>query len=77
MDKLLALLRSLDPASRETFGIACGSSYGYLRKAISANQLLGAAICVSIERESFGQVTRKDLRPDDWAAIWPELVEAA
>lgn len=31
-------------------------------------------LCVLIERES-GQVTRKDLRPTDWQAIWPELAE--
>jgi DNA-binding transcriptional regulator YdaS (Cro superfamily) len=29
--------------------------------------------CVVIERETAGKVTRKDLRPDDWWAIWPEL----
>lgn len=29
--------------------------------------------CVEIERATDGQVTRKDLRPDDWQNIWPEL----
>ena len=29
--------------------------------------------CVSIERATNGAVTRKDLRPDDWHEIWPEL----
>ena len=29
--------------------------------------------CVAIERATNGAVTRQDLRPDDWAAIWPEL----
>ena len=24
-----------------------------------------------------GNVTRKELRPDDWAKIWPELIEKA
>jgi len=28
--------------------------------------------CVGIERATSGAVTRKDLRPDDWQAIWPE-----
>ena len=31
--------------------------------------------CVEIEQVTNGQVTRKDLRPDDWAQIWPELIE--
>jgi DNA-binding transcriptional regulator YdaS (Cro superfamily) len=29
--------------------------------------------CVDIERETDREVTRQDLRPDDWARIWPEL----
>lgn len=34
----------------------------------------GEKLCVSIERESNERVTRRDLRPDDWRLIWPELV---
>lgn len=30
--------------------------------------------CVEIERATGGEVTRRDLRPDDWERIWPELV---
>ena len=29
--------------------------------------------CVAIERATNGAVTRRDLRPDDWHLIWPEL----
>ncbi|NHC63197.1 transcriptional regulator [Paenalcaligenes suwonensis] len=29
--------------------------------------------CAEIERATNGEVTRKDLRPDDWHRIWPEL----
>lgn len=32
--------------------------------------------CVAIERATAGAVTRRDLRPDDWHLIWPELVES-
>lgn len=32
--------------------------------------------CVPIERATGGAVTRKDLRPDDWQKIWPELAQA-
>ena len=32
--------------------------------------------CVAIERATSGAVTRRDLRPDDWHRIWPELVTA-
>ena len=33
--------------------------------------------CVEIERATAGQVTRRDLRPDDWSKIWPELATPA
>lgn len=33
--------------------------------------------CVEIERATGGEVSRKDLRPDDWYKIWPELEAAA
>ena len=29
--------------------------------------------CLAIERATNGAVTRKDLRPDDWHQIWPDL----
>jgi len=29
--------------------------------------------CVPIEAATDGEVTRKDLRPNDWQNIWPEL----
>lgn len=31
--------------------------------------------CTAIERATGGAVTRRDLRPDDWREIWPELAE--
>lgn len=34
-----------------------------------------AAHCVAIERATNGVVSRRDLRPDDWHLIWPELAE--
>ena len=76
MDKLLRYLNGLPKEARLAFATACRTSEGYLRKAVSKGQLLGVPICVAIERESGGQVTRKDLRPDDWLANWPELSAA-
>jgi len=32
--------------------------------------------CVAIERATGGVVTRKDLHPNDWHLIWPELVDS-
>lgn len=33
--------------------------------------------CVLIERITGGKVSRRDLRPDDWHDIWPELAQQA
>lgn len=33
--------------------------------------------CAAIERVTGGEVSRRDLRPDDWQRIWPELVAPA
>ena len=32
--------------------------------------------CVDIEKAASSAVTRRELRPGDWQAIWPELVTA-
>ncbi len=37
----------------------------------------GPIYCVAIERATNGLVTRRELRPDDWQAIWPELIESS
>ena len=39
------------------------------------DQLIPPIRCVQIEQATEGCVTRKDLRPNDWHLIWPELVE--
>ncbi len=65
-------LNSLTRTAQVDFANRAGTTIGYLRKALSAGQSIGAEICVRIERESSGFVTRQDLR-DDWQAIWPEL----
>ena len=77
MEKLRMYLNSLAPDEQRAFAIICGTTIGYLRKAISEGQIINPITCVNIEQESKNKVTRKDLHPDDWRAIWPELAEAA
>lgn len=31
--------------------------------------------CLAIEQVTSGAVTRRDLRPDDWHLIWPDVAE--
>lgn len=75
--ELRTYLNGLPPDEQASFAARCGTTVGYLRKAISTGQRLGADLCVSIERESNKAVTRQELRPDDWKNFWPELSDAA
>ena len=57
-------------AAQESFAKRCGTTIGYLRKAISTKARLGWDLCVALERESFGRLTCEQLRPDvDWAYL--------
>jgi len=70
MQSLREYLNSLPVGEQESFADACGTSIGYLRKAISIDQRLSEALAISIERESGQRVTCEDLRPDvDWAYL--------
>nr|WP_250145900.1 YdaS family helix-turn-helix protein [Escherichia coli] len=73
MEELRIFLNSLSSDEQRMFACECGTSIGYLRKALSKGQVLGASLCVLIERASNGEVTRQQLRPFDWMNIWPEL----
>ncbi|AMM23194.1 transcriptional regulator [Variovorax sp. PAMC 28711] len=48
----------------------------YLSQMASGNRSVSPERAVAIEKATDGAVSRRDLRPDDWQAIWPELVEA-
>lgn len=76
MDNLKAFLRSLpDDEARKVFAARCGSSLGHLRNIIYSGKACAPKLAAQIDVHSRGQVTRRDLRPKDWAHIWPELAE--
>jgi len=70
METLLLFINTMPADERAAFCARCGTSEGYLRKAISIGQKLGESLCINIDRESSGAVTVDMLRPDvDWAHI--------
>lgn len=70
MEKLREYLNGLSKEMRIRYATACGTTEGYLRKAVSVRCQLGADLCIALERESDGVVTCEALRPDvDWAFI--------
>lgn len=52
---------------------ALGVSLSYLSQMSDGTSAINPKRCVAIEEATDGSVTRKDLRPDDWSQIWPEL----
>lgn len=60
-------------AARADFARRCDTTYFHLRNIVYYGKPCGVVLAVSIERESGGAVTRQELRPNDWASIWPEL----
>ena len=74
MRLLLEYLNSLPVAEQSSFAQRCGTTVGYLRKAVSVGQLLKVVVCVAIERETRRiasergdpslVVTCEELRPD-------------
>ncbi|MEK0268272.1 hypothetical protein WM008_01120 [Vibrio vulnificus] len=74
MNELKAYLSSLTMPEKESYAIRAGTTLRYLRKIVSIKRTtIHPKTCALLERESAGQVSRKDLRPDDWFEIWPEL----
>lgn len=61
-------------ADLDDFAQRCGTTTGHLRNIAGGRRPVGEKLSVCIERESNGDLTRRDLR-DDWHLIWPELVE--
>ncbi|MDM0090290.1 YdaS family helix-turn-helix protein [Variovorax sp. J22G40] len=71
MKQLRAYLNSLSTTDQAAFARRCGTTVGYLRKALSAGSALSEGLCINIERESKQQVRCEFLRPTgvDWAYI--------
>jgi len=52
-----------------------GRSSSEVSQWISGHRPIPITYAAAIERATNGLVTRRDLRPNDWWAIWPELAE--
>ncbi|MBY0483459.1 hypothetical protein [Nitrosomonas sp.] len=78
MENLKKYLKSLSsPDERVEFAKSCGTTIGYVRKVISSkgSLLFGPIICRKMEERSSGIIDRRELRPNDWSELWPELLQ--
>jgi hypothetical protein len=66
METLRAYLATLSPADQAAYAIRCGTTIGYLRKALSKKQAFDGALARQLDEQSKSAVKRGDLRPDIW-----------
>jgi DNA-binding transcriptional regulator YdaS (Cro superfamily) len=75
MEQLKSYLKALaDDDARTEFAVRCSTTLGHIRNVSYGLRPAAPELCVLIEKITNGAVTRRDLRPDDWHRIWPELV---
>ncbi len=74
-------MQALDIAIKKLGGVGkLAAALGVQQPVVSNWRARGttpdAIHCVTIERVTAGVVSRRDLRPEDWHLIWPELASA-
>lgn len=70
---LKTYLSKLERGGASRLADALGVSISFMSQMASGAAAISPARCVAIEQATNGAVSRKDLRPDDWNLIWPEL----
>lgn len=68
---LRLFLSTLPINGQQEYAKRCGTTIGYLRKAMSLGQKLDGALARKLDENSGGKVRKQYIRPD----IWPELLE--
>lgn len=70
MECIRTYLNSLPVAQQEKFAADCGTTLGYLRKALSTGEDIRESVVINMERESKGAIPCEKVRPDvDWAVL--------
>ncbi|MFK3708669.1 transcriptional regulator [Klebsiella sp. NPDC088457] len=74
--ELKTYIDSLERGKVKELAASLGISSSYLSQMASGKTAISPTRCVEIEAVTNREVSRKDLRPDDWEKIWPELAAA-
>lgn len=75
MMRCMNLKAYLEQNSNAEFARAIGCPPAFISQWKSGHRPVPLEYMAIIEYATGGEVTRKDLRPDDWMKIWPELAE--
>ena len=62
--------------SQAALARAVGVKPPVIQQWLKGQRPIPAVRCVAIEQATHGDVTRQELRPDDWKKLWPELGNA-
>jgi hypothetical protein len=73
---LKTFLISMPKVERIAFAVCCKTTLGHLTNIAYGYKPCGEKLASFIEKQSKGLVSRKDLRPNDWHDIWPELIDS-
>lgn len=69
-------LAELSQDQRSKLAQGCDTTVGHLRNVSYGLREASPALAMQLERKTKGAVTRRDLRPNDYHLIWPELAPA-
>lgn len=75
MEKLKAICEGGNPSISELAGVL-GVAPPTVAEWCNGRRPVPVRRCRAIEEATGGRITRRDLRPDDWQDIWPELAES-
>lgn len=70
----MVLNEYLSDKSQTEFAKRLGVSQGLVWQWMNGRTRVTPEKAAEIERKTKGEVTRRELRPDDWWLVWPELV---
>jgi len=73
-DELKAYLSGMSTEEVDEIAIQCGTTGGHLRNVLYG-KTCAPVLATALEDISGGLVTRRGMRPDDYADIWPDLRE--
>lgn len=71
------MLKQITPSDRKRLAELVRINEQYLYQCLTGRRDMGPAEAVRVERESGGELTRKQLCQNTYAAIWPELADKA
>ena len=74
--ELINHLKTLSSTDKETLAKKSETSVGHLQNVAYGYRPCSPELAVLLERNTDNAVTRRELRPTDWVAIWPELANA-